>query len=79
MLILKKPEANELTVIITIKAVCVSCHKEETACAHTVEIAAREFQKFGWRSYETDTETGANVCPDCVAELEQIEIEEQAA
>ena len=78
MLILKKPESNELAVITTIKSICVNCGDEETVCAHTIEIAAREFQKFGWRSYETDTETGANVCAGCVKELQEIN-QEQAA
>jgi len=78
MLILKKPQPNELVVITTIKSICVNCGHEETVCAHTIEIAAREFQKFGWRSYETSTETGANACPDCVNELQEIEREQAA-
>ncbi|WP_181313279.1 hypothetical protein [Photobacterium damselae] len=77
MLLLKKPEIDELDVITQVRSVCCNCTVEITIPVPTKDAAAIQLQRLGWRAYETDDETGANVCPDCVKGLLLIEEEEK--
>lgn len=78
MLILKKPETAEIEIITMVHCICCNCTKEETIPATSKDAGAIQLQKLGWRAYERDGETGANACPSCVKELEEIEEEEKS-
>ncbi|CAG9000629.1 MAG: hypothetical protein CENE_02629 [Candidatus Celerinatantimonas neptuna] len=73
MLILKKPEANELNIIIKVHAECCQCGRETLLDATSTETAAIQLQRLGWHSFETDDVLGINACPQCIHELKQIE------
>lgn len=76
MLILKKPDTAEMDIITMVHCVCCICTNQETVPAASKDTGAIQLQKLGWRAYERDDETGANACPACVKELEEIEAED---
>ena len=78
MLILKKPDTAEMDIITMVHCICCNCTNEETIQAMSKDAGAIQLQKLGWRAYEKEGETGANACPVCVKELEEIEEEENA-
>ena len=67
---LKKPDLNKLVILTVIQATCVHCKSVQSVNAHSLEVAARELAKFGWRSYQKDNLT-VNVCRHCCQSMKQ--------
>jgi hypothetical protein len=73
MLKLQPIDTSEIEILTVAKIACCSCTKEEHITAANTELAATAFFQLGWRTYETNDEINGNTCPQCVADMQELE------